>query len=34
MPYTVDVDITKDGALNSLDQGLMAWFIVPSGQCP
>ena len=32
--YTVNVDINKDGVLSSIDQGLMASFIVPSGQCP
>jgi hypothetical protein len=32
--YTANVDINKDGLLNSIDQGIMASFIVPAGQCP
>ena len=32
--YHVGVDLNKDGVLNSIDQGMMASFIVPPGQCP
>jgi hypothetical protein len=32
--YHASVDLNKDGVLSSGDQGLMAAFITPGGQCP
>jgi hypothetical protein len=34
VPYHPNIDLDKSGVLNSGDQGLMASFISPSGQCP
>jgi hypothetical protein len=33
-PPNPNADITKDGAVNSADQLMMAFMIMPAGQCP
>ena len=32
--YHPNADVNKDGTLNSIDQGIVASFINPPGQCP
>jgi hypothetical protein len=34
VPYTVNVDLNKDGNLNSMDQGVLVKYLLPVAACP